>query len=191
MKLAPVLSILVAGLSFASAQVCPDKNLMECYEYCDTNNKPNEAFMRQIETRTTGAFVRASFGQGIDTQEHDDSSTKSTQDMWMVEVDNDDDHQDDMHASLKRDSVDCSFDGTSLDVTDLPADDSIEATPESWPLSPHSARPPAKCSPERPPCRPPCLPRSCRRLRDRSRPGQLRRSVFEGVQSVAATAQVQ
>ncbi|KAK7455464.1 hypothetical protein Landi51_02668 [Colletotrichum acutatum] len=43
MKLAPVLSILVAGLSFASAQVCPDKNLMECYEYCDFNNKPNEA----------------------------------------------------------------------------------------------------------------------------------------------------
>ncbi|KAK1485596.1 hypothetical protein CCUS01_03736 [Colletotrichum cuscutae] len=46
MKLAPVLSILVAGLSFASAQVCPDKNLMECYEYCDFNNKPNDALRR-------------------------------------------------------------------------------------------------------------------------------------------------
>ncbi|KAK1458010.1 hypothetical protein CPAR01_10132 [Colletotrichum paranaense] len=45
MKLAPVLSILVAGLSFASAQVCPDKNLMECYEYCDFNNKPNDAWV--------------------------------------------------------------------------------------------------------------------------------------------------
>ncbi|KAK1492421.1 hypothetical protein CABS01_11938 [Colletotrichum abscissum] len=48
MKLAPVLSILVAGLSFASAQVCPDKNLMECYEYCDFNNKPNDAFVAWV-----------------------------------------------------------------------------------------------------------------------------------------------
>ncbi|KAI3544297.1 hypothetical protein CSPX01_05749 [Colletotrichum filicis] len=65
MKLAPVLSILVAGLSFASAQVCPDKNLMECYEYCDFNNKPNDAFVAHSI--------------------HDDSSIEDTQDRRVVD----------------------------------------------------------------------------------------------------------
>ncbi|WQF76704.1 hypothetical protein CDEST_01718 [Colletotrichum destructivum] len=43
MKLLPILFVLTAGLSPALAQVCPDKNLRECYDWCDKNNPSNGA----------------------------------------------------------------------------------------------------------------------------------------------------